>query len=76
MTTFKADDYCFDEHGEQAQYVAAAGSGHVVRYMYERGDEEAFGEPTYVEQVFAKAPTVRRAEEVVKLEKAAQAFRS
>ena len=42
MTTFKADDYCFNEHGEQAQYVAPAGSGHVVRYMYERGDEEMF----------------------------------
>lgn len=75
MTTFKADDYCFDEHGEQAQYVAAAGGGHVVRYMYERGDEEAFGEPTYVERVFAKAPTVRLAQEVEELEKKAATLR-
>ena len=75
MTTFKADDYCFNEHGEQAQYVAPAGSGHVVCYMYEHGDEETLGEPTYVERVFAKAPTVRRAQEVEELEKKAATLR-
>ena len=76
MTTFKAGDYCFNEHGEQAQYVAQAGGGHVVRYMYERGDEEEFGEPTYVDRVYAKAQIVRRAEEVAELEKKAATLRN
>ena len=56
MTIFKAGDYCFNEHGEQAQYVAQAGGGHVVRYMYERGDEEERRGP----QVGSHDPPSRR----------------
>lgn len=60
---YNPGDSVFLIEGNQVEYVAACGAGHIVRGIYDRDDEEpGYGRPFEVPEVFSKPPVAKHDE--------------
>lgn len=74
-TQFKPGDEVYDETGRAADYVAFAGpDGHLVKPIYQSGDEPYYGKPTVWPKVFRKAPVEKYAAGIEEKEQVLEAL--
>lgn len=79
---FNNGDVCYDSHGNEFVYQAAAQNGHIVcpvlqfQGSFEEPPYTEFGEPTFLTVVFTDVPTQKQRDDIARLEQEIAAKRA